>query len=427
MKRILSHCARHLFQSYSLLCVAVSIAFASPAEARGIGGLITAYPCSLSVQIDPASITDSDLNEIRAAGFEFVRFGVRPPLRSINPGLPDYPRLLKRLRHARLDAIVTLFGGNEIWGQNLEDLLPSTRRASLFSGFATDFMKAHSVDVAVWEIWNEPDHKTFLKPEFLPDFEAASSELCSNMERQRVQPDIVVGFGFATLPFVGGKVPEELENAFVSAAKSDCLTDISIHPYRSVPETALADYKKLRGQLDQRQLKKTGIVVSEWGYASYLPVRNQRTQASLIFREYLINIAAGIKLLNLYAWRDHGRDFFSREDNFGIISNAGEKKEAFSVLTEFLKIAKHTKKVSYQDTQGVNLLVLKRADALLHVVWTPNQEQTVLIPVDEGKKCTRVDFFPQVHRGGCGPRTDGGFSVRATAYPFLLSLTGYAQ
>ncbi|KIQ16326.1 hypothetical protein RT97_31215 [Variovorax paradoxus] len=421
--KIFTSRARRLLQAALLSCACVSAAVVAPAQARGVSGIDTDYPVALSVQIDPATITDADLNEIRAAGFEFVRFGVRPPLKSVNPNLIDYPRLIKRVRNAKLDAIVTLFGGSAIWGLGPKDWREGARKESLFSDFAVDFMKAHTGDVAVWEVWNEPDHKTFLNPALLADFETASSELCANMARQKVQPNIVVGFGFANLPFVGGKVPAQLENAFVSAAKSDCLTDISIHPYRPVPETAFADYEKLRAQLDKRDLKKTGIAISEWGYASYLPVRSQSTQASLVFREYLINAAAGIKLLNLYAWRDRGRSSFSKEDNFGIMSNAGEKKEAFSALTEFLKIARHSKKVSYDDAKGVNQLVLKRDDALLHVLWTQASEKDVTVPVAEGKKCTRVDFFPQARRGSCGPRTGGGFSAKASAYPVLLSIS----
>jgi hypothetical protein len=414
---------RRWLQAALLSCACLSAAVMSPAQARGVSGIDTDYPVALSVQIDPATITDADLNEIRAAGFEFVRFGVRPPLKSVNPSLIDYPRLIQRVRNAKLDAIVTLFGGSAIWGLGPKDWREGARKESLFSDFAVGFMKAHTGDVAVWEVWNEPDHKTFLNPALLSDFETASSELCANMAKQKVQPNIVVGFGFANLPFVGGKVPAQLENAFVSAAKSDCLTDISIHPYRPVPETAFGDYEKLRAQLDKRELKKTGIVISEWGYASYLPVRSQSTQASLVFREYLINAAAGIKLLNLYAWRDRGRSSFSKEDNFGIMSNAGEKKEAFSALTEFLKIARHSKKVSYDDAKGVNQLVLKRDDALLHVLWTQDNEKSVTVLVAEGKKCTRVDFFPQMRRGSCGPRTDGGFSAKASAYPVLLSIS----
>lgn len=408
-----------------LLCVLLSAAlFAASAHARGIGGLSSEYPVALSVQIDPATISDDDLHEIRAAGFEFVRFGVRPPLKSVNPELIDYSRLIQRVRSARLEAIVTLFGGREIWGHGPEEAVPGNRRReSMFSDFATEFIKAHTADVAVWEVWNEPDNKTFLKPNLLSNFETASSELCNSLARQKIQPPIVVGYGFAKLPFAGGKVPSELENAFVAAARSDCLTDISIHPYRSVPETALADYEKLRAQLDQLQLKKTGIVASEWGYASYLPIRDRGAQASLIFREYLINVAAGIKLLNLYAWRDRGRSSFSKEDNFGIKSNAGEKKEAFSALTEFLKIARNSRKVSYQDSKGTSQLLLQRGASLLHVVWTQGAMQTVSVPAAKGKKCTRVDFFPQMRQGSCGNWSEEGYSVKATANPVLLSIS----
>jgi polysaccharide biosynthesis protein PslG len=409
---------------FGLFCVFVAVAAISvSAQARGVSGLSTEYPTALSVQIDPATISNEDLNEIRAAGFEFVRFGVRPPLKSVNPALIDYPNLIRRVKNAKLEAIVTLFGGREIWGHDPSDLGAGGQREKLFANFALDFMNAHAADVAVWELWNEPDHKTFLNPALFSDFQTATAEFCRSIAQMKTPPNVVMGFGFAKLPFSQGQVPLPLENAFVSAAKANCLTDISIHPYRSVPETAVADYGKLRGKLDELQLGKVGIVASEWGYASYLPVRDRNTQASLIFREYLTNVAAGIKLLNLYAWQDRGTSAISREDNFGLKSKGGEKKEAFSSLSEFLKIARNSRKVSYESGSGLNKLVLSRGNSLLHVVWTQSSEQNVVVPAAKGKKCTRVDFFPQVRHGTCGNPVDGGFAAKATVYPFLLSIS----
>jgi hypothetical protein len=393
------------------------------AQARGVSELSTEYPTALSVQIDPSDISDEDLNEIRAAGFEFVRFGVRPPLKSVNPAMIDYSKLIRRVRNARLEAIVTLFGGREIWGHDPSDLQAGGQREKLFASFAAEFMNAHAADVAVWELWNEPDHKTFLNPALFSNFETATAEFCRSIAQLKNPPKIVMGFGFAKLPFNQGQVPPQLENAFVSGAKANCLTDVSIHPYRSIPETAVADYGKLRAKLDQMQLGKVGIVASEWGYASYLPVRDRNAQASLILREYLTNVAAGIKLLNLYAWKDRGTSVVSREDNFGLKSKGGEKKEAFSSLSEFLKIARNSRKVSYDSTSGLNKLVLNRGNSLLHVVWTQSSEQNVLVAAGKGKKCTRVDFFPQVRHGSCGSPVEGGFAVKATTYPVLFSLS----
>ena len=419
----LASASKRLFGACKLLCAASALAALScAAQARGISELNTDYPTALSVQIDPSDISDEDLNEIRAAGFEFVRFGVRPPLKSVNPGQIDYSKLIRRVRNARLDAIVTLFGGREIWGHEPTDL-GSGQREKLFANFAAEFMNAHTADVAVWELWNEPDYKTFLNPALFSNFETATAEFCSSIAQLKNPPKIVMGFGFAKLPFNQGQVPPQLENAFVSGAKANnCLTDISIHPYRSIPETAIADYGKLRAKLDQLQLNKVGIVASEWGYASYLPVRDRNTQAALILREYLTNVAAGIKLLNLYAWKDRGTSVISREDNFGLKSKAGEKKEAFSSLTEFLKIARTSKKVSYDSNGSLNKLVLSRGTTLLHVVWTQNSEQNVLIPAAKGKKCTRVDFFPQVHHGSCGNPVEGGVAAKASSYPVLFSV-----
>jgi len=407
-----------------LFCAVIVLAAISlPAQARGVSELSTEYPTALSVQIDPGDISDEDLNEIRAAGFEFVRFGVRPPLKSVNPAMIDYSKLIRRVRNARLEAIVTLFGGREIWGHDSSDRQAGGQKEKLFANFAAEFMNAHAADVAVWELWNEPDHKTFLNPALFSNFETATAEFCRSIAQLKNPPKIVIGFGFAKLPFNQGQVPPQLENAFVSGAKANCLTDVSIHPYRSVPETAVADYGKLRAKLDQMQLGKVGIVASEWGYASYLPVRDRNAQASLILREYLTNVAAGIKLLNLYAWKDRGTSVVSREDNFGLKSKGGEKKEAFSSLSEFLKIARNSRKVSYDNASGLNKLVLSRGNSLLHVVWTQSSEQNVLVAADKGKKCTRVDFFPQVRHGSCGSPVEGGFAVKATTYPVLFSLS----
>ena len=407
-----------------LFCaVMVLAAISLTAQARGVSELSTEYPTALSVQIDPNDISDEDLNEIRAAGFEFVRFGVRPPLKSVNPAMIDYSKLIRRVRNARLEAIVTLFGGREIWGHDSSDQQAGGQKEKLFANFAAEFMNAHAADVAVWELWNEPDHKTFLNPALFSNFETATAEFCRSIAQLKNPPKIVMGFGFAKLPFNQGQVPPQLENAFVSGAKANCLTDVSIHPYRSVPETAVADYGKLRAKLDQMQLGKVGIVASEWGYASYLPVRDRNAQASLILREYLTNVAAGIKLLNLYAWKDRGTSVVSREDNFGLKSKGGEKKEAFSSLSEFLKIARNSRKVSYDNASGLNKLVLSRGNSLLHVVWTQSSEQNVLVAADKGKKCTRVDFFPQVRHGSCGSPVEGGFAVKATTYPVLFSLS----
>ena len=405
------------------VCAAAALAFAAGAvQARGIAELQSAYPVALSVQIDPADISDDDLREIKAAGFEFVRFGARPPLKSVNPASIDYSQLIRRVKNARLEAIVTLFGGREIWGQSPADQAGGPRE-KLFAEFARGFMEAHAADVAVWELWNEPDHKTFLNPALYTAFETATAAFCSSIAQLRTPPKIVMGFGFAKLPFNAGQVPAPLENAFVSAAKSNCLTDISIHPYRAVPETAIADYARLRAQLDQRQLQQVGIVASEWGYASYLPVRDRNAQASLIFREYLTNVAAGIKLLNLYAWKDRGTSAVSREDNFGLKAKSGEKKEAFSSLTEFLRIARTAKKQSFQSTAGVNRLVLSRGTTLLHVVWTQGTQQNVVVPAEKGRKCTRVEFFPQVRHASCGAPVEGGFAAEASAHPVLLSIS----
>ena len=394
----------------SVVCVGNTIA-----HGRGLADLETDYPTAPSIQIDPAMITDDDLIQIRAAGFEFVRFGARPPRRDVNPALVDYSAVLRRVRTAGLRAIVTVFGGRRIWGDG-DDSAVSVGNDARFAEFALDFMKFHAVDVAVWEIWNEPDIDTFLDKREYRTFASVISTMCTALSAMYPAPSILVGFGFASMPLISDEVPRALEDIGVSAARSGCLTDFSVHPYRRVPETAVSSYRDLQRRLNRLKLT-TGVAFSEWGYATYLPVRGTREQASLLLREFLVTVASGIRLLNIYAWRDRGTSPYKKEDNFGIVSHSGQPKDAYFALSKLLRVLKNTRKVSFTQRYGVNELGLESDAALTRIIWTEGSEHMTRVAVSRADQCKRTSFMNEPGDASCGTPNGGFIIVKAGPEP----------
>lgn len=409
------HEVRRFMTSTALFLIwSMCFGFAA-AHARGIVDLKSDFPIALSVQIDPATVTDTDLLRIRAAGFEFVRFGVRPALRDVNPALVDYSKVLGRVRSAGLRAIVTVFGGRGIWGEQPVSNTPSSGEAQ-FAEFALRWMKAHVGEVAIWEIWNEPDNNTFLDKREFERFDSTVNKLCAVISAMRPAPPIVMGFGFAKMPLISDAVPSSLQDTAVSAARTGCITDLSVHPYRSLPETAIRSFGELRQRLSSLDLP-AGVVVSEWGYATYQPVRNSHDQAILLVREYLVSIAADIPLLNIYAWKDRGTSIFRKEDNFGIVSFSGRPKEAYIALLKLLQTLKYTRKLSFEATSDWNRLEFDSKAALIHIVWTEGVAREVRIAVSRNAVCERLSFVNESGWASCGKHEDGFITVTVGAEP----------
>lgn len=377
----------------------------SVAHARGVAQLNSEYPTALSVQIDPRTVTDDDLLQIRAAGFEFVRFGARPPIKDVNPSLVDYALVLHRVKAAKLRAIVTLFGGRRIWGESSASG-SSSEGGARFATFALGLMKSHSSDVDIWEIWNEPDNDTFLDERDYERFDSAIRTLCADIKAMRSVPPIIMGFGFAKMPFVSDKVPFVLQKTAVAAAQTECITDLSVHPYTRLPETAIQSVAQLRRRLSSLNLH-TSVAASEWGYSTYEPVRNGHDQAILLLREYLSSVAADIPLLNIYSWKDRGTSLFKKEDNFGIVSSSGEPKEAYFALTKLLHILRHAQKVSFAQTSHGNELEFDSKDASIRIVWTDGPAQVARVNVPASASCERLSFMNETRSKSCGDHDDG--------------------
>jgi hypothetical protein len=118
------------------------------------------------------------------------------------------------------------------------------------------------------------------------------------------------------------------------------LDAVSVHPYRSYdkgPETAAADYAKLRALIEKHApnpaRRSLPIISGEWGYSTFTNEGvSPQTQAAFLVRQQLANFDAGVPLSIWYDWKDDGTDVAEREHNFGIVTHDLKLKPAYVAL-----------------------------------------------------------------------------------------------
>ncbi|WP_249675116.1 hypothetical protein [Pseudomonas abieticivorans] len=400
-----------MFKRASLLLIGLFASIAAQAAPM----FNTALPVPLGVQIMPKAVTDDDLARIKAAGFDFVRFGVRPPVALLQPGVIDYDRLLARINAHGLQALVTLFGGNQVWGNTVA---ADPQPAEAFAQFAATFVGAHLDQVQAWELWNEPEIKTFLTPGNEAVFSNAVAAFCSQLKAANVKPKHLMGFGFARFPYSDSRYAR-FGSDIERAAKQGCITDISVHPYRRTPETVSQDYQVLRANLDAHGLGTIGIVSSEWGYASYFPVRTQAMQANLLLRMYLANIAAGVKAASVYAWKDSGSVAISREQNFGLMQADEVSKPALADIQAALATLKHFTLQGYVKTGSLNQLTLKDGLRQLDIFWADQGRMPVRAALRGYSSCQQFALAAGDERSSCSP-DKGEFELNVDTRPLAI-------
>ena len=405
------------------------------AKALGTDDILSIYPTAASVQIDPARITEQDLRRIKEAGFEYVRFGVRPAIAAVARKNPDYAGLLAQLHALQLKPILTLFGGPDVWGERQANLAGSqkssqtaSQSASDFAGFALGFMEQHRDPDILWELWNEPEIPTFLKPGLLrPGLVPSVQQICSALQSQpNPQPYKVFGFGFSKMPRASSSSPYD---ELLDVSLKTCLSGISIHPYREKPETLLADFAEVRKVMSKYEKSNAPVLASEWGYSSFYPTRNQDGQALLVLREYLSSVFVGLSLLNIYAWKDAGSNPAAIEDNYGLISLQGQPKPALLALQHLLSRLSQTQLVAakvngsdYQLTLGSQAAAKEKRT--VHVIWNSvaRAGMTYQFARNGAKACVVSQFFPVQTDAACPGSAD---VVELTAGPAPLAVTLY--
>lgn len=386
-------------------------------------------PDGLGVNIHFTDPRPGEMEMLAAAGFRWVRMDFAWGGTEKERGRYDfaaYDRLLAALDAHRMHAVFILDYSNRLYEADQSVATQAGREAfARWAAAAVVHFKGRGV---LWEIWNEPNIRNFWKPQ--PDVEqyAALALAAAKAMREAAPGEGIVGPASSTLDW------KFLEGCF-KAGLLEWWDAVSVHPYRqSAPETAAADYDKLRRLIAQYAPKgKTIPILSgEWGYSSAWEHYDAESQGKMLPRQWLTNLSQGVPISIWYDWHEDGANRREAEHRFGTVAfdyHAGrdpvyDAKPAYfaaKTLTSVLDGYRFTKRIAVGGPDDY-VLLFRTGDELRLAVWTTAAEpHEVRIPSGE---CT-FDVVEHTGKQGAPISTKGdSLALTATDAPQYLIAKG---
>jgi polysaccharide biosynthesis protein PslG len=344
-------------------------------------------PEGVGVNIHFVKGHEQDLNMIAQAGFKFVRMDFAWEAIERKKGQYDwsaYDELTANLEKRGLRAIYILDYSHALYEGKVDshnalktdvaqrDTASPQHPESIaaYARWAAAAAKHFHGRHIIWEIWNEPNG-FFWKPR--PDAEQYTTLALAAAKAIRAADSKATIIGPATSGF-----DWPFMESFLKSGVLEYLDAVSVHPYRNPgmpPESAAADYQKLRGLIEKYApsgKRKMPIISGEWGYASNRKGVSLEIQAAFIARQQLANLLEGVPLSIWYDWKNDGTDPNENEHNFGTVTPELEPKPAHTsifILTHELAGYRILRRMQPDDKDYL-LVFVNSSGGCKMAVWT---------------------------------------------------------
>ncbi len=394
-------------------------------------------PAGVGVNIHFVTGHERDLDLIRDAGFKFIRMDFGWEAIEKQKGQYDwsaYDELLSNLEQRGLRALFILDYSHRLYEETVTSENPVTHRThrataspqhpesvAAFARWAAASARHYHGRHIIWEIWNEPNISFWNPKPDVQQYTTLALAACRAM-REAEPGATIVGPASSTFPWAF------LESLFKSGVL-EYLDAVSVHPYREPhrpPETAAADYQKLR-QLIERyapaaKKDKLPILSGEWGYSTWTRGVSLEAQAAFAARQQLANLLNGVPLSIWYDWKNDGPDPNENEHNFGTVLPDLSPKPAYhaiQTLTRELSGYHLVRRLVRDDEKDYLLLFADARGRQNLAVWTLAEPHQVELMVKGAQKPTAVDS-----NGKEAPlRTDSSrLALQLTAAPQYIAL-----
>ncbi len=325
-------------------------------------------PDGFGVNIHFTSAGRSELELLKASGVKFIRMDFAWGATERNRGqynFSAYDRLVTDMTDLGIRCLLILDYSNRLYDDGLSPHTPEGQAA--FANWAAAAAKHFVGKGILWEIWNEPNISQFWKPK--PNADDYSKLALATIDAiRKADPD-----AFIMAP-ASSTFPWDFFETMGKAGVLRRLDAVSVHPYRqTAPETAEADYARLRLLLDRYAPgKNVPIVSGEWGYSTAWGGMNDDKQANYLVRQRLLNLWMGVPLSIWYDWHDDGPDPKEPEHHFGTVFLDFKPKPSYTagkVLAETLNGYRFVRRLAIGSPKDYLLLFANGNKAAL-AAWT---------------------------------------------------------
>ncbi len=393
-------------------------------------------PVEYGVNIHFTDARPGEMEMLAASGCRWVRMDLtwaRTEKKAGEYDFTPYDRLVSALDRHGLRALFILDYGNPLYDGGLAPHTETGRTA--FAKWAAAAVARYRGRGYLWEIWNEPNHPNFWKPQPNVADYVALARAVGRAVREAAPGERLIGPATSRIDL------EFLEACFRGGVLEDWWA-VSVHPYRQTdPETVMSEYGRLRDMI--RRYAQAGrevpVLSGEWGYSTAWRGVDAERQGALLARQWLVNAAAAIPLSIWYDWRDDGSDPAEPEHNFGTVRHRWlsgwppfDPKPAWHAMRAFhgeLDGHRFVRRVSLPRTSGEAdpadwLLLFERAGRWRLAMWTTSTGGTAVVRVP-GVLGLRTHLGQ--HHGPPGTNTNGKtLEVRLGSSPLYAELDAAA-
>jgi len=384
-------------------------AVAAAQPSRGLPEL--AIPDGFGVNIHFTAGDARQLELLKASGTKFIRMdfawgGIERQKGEYN--FSAYDRLVGDMDKIGIRCLLIFDYSNRLYDNGLS---PHTEEGwAAFAKWAAAGAKHFAGKGVLWEIWNEPNIQQFWKPK--PNAEDYSKLCLATIDaiREADRNAFIMAPASSTFPW-------EFFETMGKQGVIGKLDAFSVHPYRqTAPETAEADYARLRGLIEKYAPgKKLPIVSGEWGYSTGWRGMDDEKQANYLVRQRLVNLWMGVPLSIWYDWHDDGPDPKEPEHHFGTVYLDYKPKPSYTagkVLAETLAGYRYVRRQDVGSAKDY-VLVFSRDGKTAFAAWTSGDAHSIKLDV-AGQK---ISLTSRDGQRQAAQASDGKLEVQLTASP----------
>ena len=364
---------RYIVGASAVLAVLVAMAYDLPP---------CTVPMNIGVQMKTDTFNEATLREVRSLGFRVVRRGLYWNAVEKEKGVYDFSSVepqMKLCKELGLTVIVTLFSSNSLYEEPRGGVQSDAARKG-FAAFAVAAAKHFSGQDVMFEIWNEPNVRTFWRKDGThnsPEFAKEYSDLVNAVvpEMVKVVPGVFVMAGSVSNYWEPSY--QWTEECFKNGVLKSGIRAWSVHPYGvKTPEEFKAGHDRTKELLNKYGAPDMPIIDSERGFTNVKNGVNDEGwsggsdaklmdyQAWHFVRQYLVDMIEGIRLTSWYEYK--GNEGFSLYEN----GKPRPALEAFKVMVRELDGYSFKSLVKTDNPQDRLALFSNAAGAVKLVAWT---------------------------------------------------------
>ncbi len=284
-------------------------------------------PESLAVQLKPFCSTADDMKAVADIGMKFVRRGFYWEGVEKEKGVYNfeaYDKLLADADKQGLRVVGCLFGGNKKYEDTGYGGVTTEEGRAGFAAFAAALAARYKDRNIIWEIWNEPNVRTFWRKNGVhntPEFAQEYTDLVKATAPAMVKADPKCIVLAGSLSNYWQPSYNWTEKCFELGILKTGIKGWSVHPYGvKTPEMHAIGHAEMRRLMKKYGAENFPMYNTERGYATQAKKGHEgelkgkaelqkEYQAWYFVRQYMIDLMWDVKLSVWYEWKDPAGEF----------------------------------------------------------------------------------------------------------------------